>query len=119
MSTTLHIVVGLTVNDGQLGDFKEIVEEMSAKVEADDPGTLYYDWYLAADERSCTLLDGYRDSASFMAHFANVGEMMERLLGTCQVTRVDVYGNPSDEASGIVSSFGANITPYWNGTATT
>ena len=117
MSDEMRIVAKLSINDGQLDDFKRTVSEMIDTVIAKDTGTLIYDWYLSEDERSCTTLEHFQDFDAFMVHFGNVGEMLQATLQHAELTSVDVYANPTPAIMEVASQFGATVTPMWKSAA--
>ena len=46
------VAVEMTINEGQLENFKRVVSEMTALCES-EPGTLGYEWFLSADAKHC------------------------------------------------------------------
>ncbi len=50
-----------------------------------------------------------------MVHLQNVGETLPQLLAFSDITRLDVYGNPSEQAAEALAGFGAVTRGYFNG----
>ena len=104
-----------TINDGGLDTFKELAAGYAASVEANEPNTTTYQWYLAADGSKCLLHEEFTDSGALMQHLANVGPSLPDLLAVAPVTRVEVFGIPSDEAREALDGFGATYLQHLAG----
>ncbi|MFV0318150.1 MAG: hypothetical protein ACK5O2_14460, partial [Microthrixaceae bacterium] len=59
------------------------------------PGTLQYEVFFNADESEAIVFERYRDAESALAHFANIGHLMEPLMATATVTG-EVLETPND-----------------------
>lgn len=112
----VRLTVELTVNDGQLEEFKNIAQIMIERTRS-EPGTLGYEWYLSADNKRCRLLETYVDAEALLAHFTGpvVREMVPRLATVCSVDGFDVYGDPGQEAAALIAGFGAEVHQPWFG----
>ncbi len=85
------------ITAGQLDAFKAIASGYIAAAEANEPGTLRYQWYLNADATKCLLHEKFASSEACLAHLGNVGPTLPNLLALAPVTRFEVTGEPSDE----------------------
>lgn len=108
----IRLLVSLTINDGKLEEFRTIAAQMSRGCKA-EPGTLAYEWFISADNKSCRTFEAYASSESMLAHFAGtvVGSLVPKLLGCTRVERLEVYGDISAEATAVVAGFGAVVFP--------
>jgi len=98
----------LSVDDGELGNLKELMKEMVASVEADEPGTLAYEWSLSGDGKQCHTHEKYRDSAATVAHLTSFkANYAGRLMSMGVATRFVVYGNPDSAVREALEGFGA------------
>jgi len=50
-----------------------------------------------------------------MAHLTTMGEMIGRLSELAPSTRIEIYGDVSDQLRRFVAPFGAEIVRYWGG----
>lgn len=80
---------------GKLDEWKRLTEQAMEIVRTQDPGTLQYEVFFNADESEAIVFERYRDSESALAHFANIGHLMEPLMATATVTG-ELLGDPSD-----------------------
>lgn len=108
-------VVELTINDGGLDKFKELAAGYAATVEANEATTTTYQWYLAEDNSKCLLHEAFTDSDALLQHLANVGPSLPDLLAVAPITRVEVFGTPSDAAREALDGLGSTYYPHFVG----
>lgn len=94
---------------------KEMVATMVQEVGSGEPGYLSYEWYLSDDERTCYIVGLLEDSEAVMAHLTNMGQTIGRFSELAPATRIEIYGDVSDELRQFVAPFGAAIVGYWHG----
>ena len=108
MSDVVHWLLEVNINDGELDNFKALMNEMVSVTQANEPGTMNYEWFISDDGKSCHIYERYVDSAATMTHLASFGQnFAERFLAAVAPARFVVYGNPSDEVRGALAAFGA------------
>jgi quinol monooxygenase YgiN len=105
----------LSIVEGKIDEFKKLAAEVIKKVEANEPNTLSYEWFLSADQSKCYVLELYKDSDAVMAHLGNIGELLGPLLEIAPLTSLMVYGSPSDEVRQALEPFGTKFFEHWNG----
>ena len=64
----------LEVQDGRENDFRALMTEMIRATEANETGTLSYEWSTSADGKQCHIYERYADSTAVLAHLATFGE---------------------------------------------
>ncbi len=74
MNDAVHLLLALNIKEGELDNFKALVKEMVDATQANEPGTLNYEWFLSDDEKTCHLYERYADSAATMTHLASFGQ---------------------------------------------
>jgi quinol monooxygenase YgiN len=108
----------LSVKDGALEAFKELMEEMVSGTSA-EPGTLVYEWYISHDGGTVHVFEIYADSEAVVAHHVSDGFMLQnwagRFINCVDSTRSVVYGNPNAAARGILDRLGATYQSPWGG----
>ena len=93
-------------NTGDLQTFTELMNDMVAATQANEPDTLNYEWSVAEDGETFYLFERYKDSAAVMTHLANFGEnFAERFNAIAVPKRLIVYGSPSDEVKEAIAGF--------------
>ena len=106
MSEQVSWVLELTVQPEHKDAFSGLVEEMVRATEANEPGTLDYQWSTDADGGTCQIYERYADSAAVLAHLANFGENFAgRFMEILAPTRFVVYGSPSQEVIEALAPF--------------
>jgi quinol monooxygenase YgiN len=112
----LLVAVEMTINEGQLENFKKLASEMTALCES-EPGTLGYEWFFSADRKHCRLQESYVDGDAMLAHMGGpvIRELVPKLGAFCKTGRLEIYGDPGPKVAEIASGIGAQIFTYWNG----
>ena len=88
----------LTVRDGKLDAFRALMQEMVTATK-EEPGTLVYEWFLAADGKTCQINEHFADTEAHKAHGDNFGaKFAERFMACVEIAGMTVYGNPSAAA---------------------
>ena len=110
------VAVEMTINEGQLENFKKAVSAMTALCES-EPGTLGYEFFLSADLKHCRLQETYVDGDAMLAHLAGpvITEHVPKLAAYCKNDRFEIYGDPGPKVAEIASKLGAQIFTYWTG----
>ena len=92
----IFAVARFSVLPGNETVFRDLAEECFEAVDANEPNTLAYEWFLNSTGTECLTVDIYRDERALAAHMKNAGPSMAKIL---QVARSDVkiYGVVSDE----------------------
>ena len=98
-SAAIRCVLQMQVHDVEM--FKEVAAACSA-VSSDEPGTLYYDWFLDEASGQARLVEGYDSYESIVAHatgpvFTEVGP---RLMEACTFVHMDAFGDTARLAEG-------------------
>lgn len=106
MSKTVHWLLEVSIKDGQLDGFKELMGEMVARTHDTEPGTLIYDWLISEDGKVCHLYERYSDSPAVMAHLTSFGRYFaDRFIAMTEPKNLFVYGDPSDEVKEGLAAF--------------
>ncbi len=112
---TVAYVVELTIEEGKQDAFKQKAAKYIEQVEAGEPGTLAYQWFLAEDGSRCLLYENFADSNALLAHLANVGPSLPDLLAIAPITRFEVLGEASADARAALADFGTVHFPSIGG----
>lgn len=96
MTSNVSWLVEVAIKDGQVENLKDLIREMSDRAEANEPGTLKYEWTISDDGSTGHLYERYRDSEAAMAHVASFNEnFAERFMRLVDSQRLFVYGSPN------------------------
>ena len=96
-----------TIEEGKIEEFKKLVQDMSRVVEANEPDTVNYQFYLNRAETKCIVNETYANSEAVLAH--NDGP---KIFSLAKISRFDVYGNPNDELQKVLASSSFNPQTY-------
>jgi len=102
----VYFLLELEIQDGQTENFKQLMHELVTTVEANEPGTLNYEWNLSADGKSCHIYERYADSAALMTHLGGFASFASRFMEVFSPVRLAVYGTPTDEVKAALADFG-------------
>ena len=83
------------VQNGKLGAFKEICEQLVAKT-SKEPKCLYYGVSFNGGQAHCR--EGYEDADGVLAHLVNVGYLLQEALKIAELKRIEIHG-PEDEVA--------------------
>ena len=99
MNDQVSWILELEIQQGRVDDLRKLAAEMVAATEANEPGTLAYEWSISADGKQCHIFERYADSAALLAHAATFGERFAgRFLEMVKPVRFVVYGSPTAAA---------------------
>lgn len=113
MSSEVFWVFEITLKPGAVDQFTALAKEMVDTNDADEPDTLDYQAFIAANGARVHFYERFVDSAAVMAHVARFGQnFATRLLELATVTRFEIYGDPSDEVKATLAAFNPTyLTP--------
>ena len=112
----VHLLVELTIHNGQFDAFQSVAREMIAGSDA-EAGTLGYEWYLSSDCKRCRLLESYASADALLAHFTGpvVQQLVPRMIQYVTIDRSEVYGDPGPQAAAMLANFGTQVFQHWDG----
>ena len=112
MSEQVAWILQLSINEGEYDNVVALMDEMVAATQADEPGTLSYEWSVNEDKTVCHLYERYADSAAAMVHMGSFGKkFLKRFFSLMSPTGIFVYGNASEELQGAL----AGLKPLYMG----
>jgi hypothetical protein len=82
-----------------------------------EAGLRLYQWYESPDGTKVYQQSWYSDADDFVTHMraALVSERFARLLEACDVTRLDVFGNPGPSAERFLTEHNMIVHRYFAG----
>ena len=107
----IHVRAEFTIEEGKIEEYKELVQKMSRVVEDSEPGTINYQFYLNRSETKCIAHETYANSEAALAHISGVASqtILPKIFSVSRISRLDVYGKPSEELQKALTSFGSQI----------
>jgi quinol monooxygenase YgiN len=104
-NSSIHFRALVTIVKGKREEYKKLVQEMSRAVEANEPGTLHYQFYLNRDETKCIVNEIYANSEATLAHINGVASqtILPKIHNVSRISRLDVYGKPSKELQKVLA----------------
>lgn len=113
----IHFRAEFIVEEGKIKEFKKLVQDMSRVVEANEPDTINYKFYLNKDETKCIVNEIYANSEAVFAHNTGVASqtILPKIFNVSRISRFDVYGNPSEELQKMLTSFSPQTYNLFSG----
>jgi quinol monooxygenase YgiN len=110
----IHFRAEFTIEQRKIEEYKKLIQEMSRMVEANEPDTINYQFYLNKDETRCIVHETYTNSEAVLAHNDGIASrtILPRIFSLAKISRFDVYGNPSKELQKLLASSGFNPQIY-------
>jgi quinol monooxygenase YgiN len=99
----------LTIVDGKIDAFKRFIPSCIEAVQKKEPDMHAFQVYLNADETKAYLVEWYKNSEAVLAHWVNVEPMLPELMAIARYTRLEVFGNVTQEVEDAMKSIGAPI----------
>jgi quinol monooxygenase YgiN len=96
MSDSVFFVVELEVKPGQVDELQSVMEEMAAVTQADEPGTLNYEWFLTDDGSACYIFERYADAEAGVVHSRTFPPELSQRAMAFRPTRLTAYGSLSE-----------------------
>lgn len=95
------------IENGKTEEYKELIQEMSKVVEANEPNTLTFKFYLDRSETACIVHEAYTNSEAVFVHSAGLASqtILPKIFRVAKIGRFEVYGNPSEELQKVLTSF--------------
>jgi quinol monooxygenase YgiN len=107
----IHMMVDFMIEDGKIEEFKKLIQDLSKLVETNEPNTTNYQFYVNKDETKCIVTETYSSSEAALAHTKGALQtILPKILSVAKMTRIDVYGNPSEELQKAIT--GRNAQTY-------
>ena len=105
----IHFRAEFAIEEGKIEEYKKLVQDMSRMVEANEPDTINYQFYLNGGETKCIVHETYTNSEAVFAHMNGVASqtILPKIFSVSRISRFDVYGNPGEELQKVLASFGA------------
>ncbi|HZD35507.1 MAG TPA: antibiotic biosynthesis monooxygenase [Nitrososphaeraceae archaeon] len=96
-----------TIEVGKKAEFKKLVHEMSRTVEAHEPDTLSYLFYLNRDETKCIVEETYANSEAAFVHNNSIASkaIIPKIHSVSRLSKFEVYGNPNKELQEVLAGF--------------
>ncbi|HZC20439.1 MAG TPA: antibiotic biosynthesis monooxygenase [Nitrososphaeraceae archaeon] len=113
----IHFRAEFTIEVRKIEEYKKLIQEMSRTVQANEPDTINYQFYLNKDQTKCVVHETYVNSDAALAHNNGVASrtILPRIFRLAKISRFDVYGNPNEELQKLLVSFGAETFNLFTG----
>jgi len=110
----IHLNATFRIQDGKRAEFEAIGAEMIELIRKNEPDIVQYMRYFTEDGQTCTVREIYKSSDAVMAHVANVGAELQKLMAIAAI-ELEVYGPVSDELRDALKPFNAPILSFHGG----
>jgi len=107
MTGQVSWMLEMEIQEGREQDFRDLMALMVSAAQANEPGTLDYEWSTSEDGRRCHSFERYADSAAAVRHLATFGEKFAGpFLEILKPVRFVVYGSPDAAVRDALAAFG-------------
>ncbi len=111
MQDQIRVVVHFEIKPGGLAEFERLARQAVDHVDAHEPETSTYDWYIADDGNNARIYEVYESPEALLTHL--MGKVGTEILGpitqVATMTAVDIYGKPSEQLIEAASNFPATV----------
>ncbi|MFZ0511651.1 MAG: antibiotic biosynthesis monooxygenase [Candidatus Nitrosopolaris sp.] len=113
----IHMRADFKIEEGKIEEFKKLIQNISKLVETNEPDTTNYQFYLNKAETKCIVTETYASSEAALAHTKGVAlqTILPKILSVAKMTRIDVYGNPSEELEKVITGHDAQTYNFYVG----
>ena len=114
----IHFFVECTISEGNLDTFKDLAREIITLIQANEPNTKTYQWYLNQEGTKCIIHEVYPDSEVMLAHgrVKEFSKILSQMLKIAPITRFYVLGDLTEEAKKVMTTLsGDKIYPSFAG----
>ncbi len=108
----LRLIVGLTIAESQLEEFKNRVIALIQKVETTEPTTISYEWFINEAGTKCYVSESFESSEALLSHSQNSGSVLGPVLELAPITEMIVFGKPNEEVVEALSEHGAKFLSF-------
>jgi quinol monooxygenase YgiN len=112
---TIFYTVEFNLNPGKLEEFTALAKEAIEVTRTNEPEMKSYQWFWNDTKSACFVNEWHTSSASMLAHLENVKPVLGKLLEVAKLARLDVYGNPNEDATAALKGLGAYINRPFDG----
>lgn len=79
------------IEKGKTNEYKKLIHDMSRMVEANEPDTVVYEFYLNDEETKRTVHEGYSDSEAALVHANSTASrtILPKILGVSKISRFE------------------------------
>lgn len=102
----IYALARFPIDPANADRMRELAASALARVAANEPGTLAYEWFVNGDGSEFVALDIYRNEAALAQH--NVKDIMEEIRTLC-APQITMWGNLSDTLKNQLTSRGVVI----------
>ena len=93
----IYIIAELRIFEGKLERFREIAQNATSGVLANEPDTLEYLWHINETGTICFAVERYPHSKALLHHLLTSGPVLGDLFDVCTVDTVSIYGSVDDD----------------------
>jgi quinol monooxygenase YgiN len=93
----MTLLVELEIKPDQDEAFDQVSKRL-VEISEQEVGTLRYDWFVSADDKSVQIIEEFVDPAAFGVHAQNIADLMPEMAAAVTFVRTSVLGDVSGEA---------------------
>ena len=107
----IHIRAEFSIDKKKVDEFKRLIQKMSKIVEANEPDTIQYQFYLNGDGTKCIVHETYTDSEATLVHNESLASktILPKIFNVAKMDKLDVYGNPNGALQNLLRNHNTQI----------
>lgn len=102
------------IASGDLAEFKRLAAQ-ALEVTKGDAAALQYDWFFNADETECVVRETYENSDAILAHMADLGDLLGKLVEAGGGLKIEAFGPVSPQLAEAAAALQPAIYGYFQG----
>jgi hypothetical protein len=108
---SFRLIIHRGIDKGLFETFTKRAEETTMGVEANEPNTLCFEWYVSDDGADSYLVESYPDSEAFLLHLSRLKETPRQTPEVGPLLEALVFGSPNAQAREALVEMGAKFFP--------
>jgi quinol monooxygenase YgiN len=91
MTNYIRATAEISIPPEKINEFKVLSAKIIAKVQANEPDTFSYEYFLSNDESKCYVVQSYKNSEAVLAHLENIGDLAGPLHEVAPLTGLMIF----------------------------
>ena len=115
MSSHIWYMGEYSIASGKAEIFKGLFEKVIETERSEVQDCLNFELFYNDDETKFYTIWLFRDSEAVFAHLQRAKDIIPRILEVAELTRFEVFGNPTQALVDAMAPFGAKMFGHWAG----
>ena len=99
----LRMAARFKMSPDKTAEFKRLAIEGKDLVQANEPGTLLYEWFINEAGTESVVLEKYAGADALLAHMKNAGPVVGKIFALCECS-IDMFADPDAQTLKMLST---------------